>query len=57
MKKSDVKKAAGLWNELKESSLEYERKIRSGWSKRFKYKGTLKGSYGDQITDDNGKCV
>lgn len=31
-----VKTAAGLWTGMKGTGVEYERKIRSGWVKRFK---------------------
>ena len=36
MDKDVIKAAAGLWTESKETGLEYENKIRKGWSKRLK---------------------
>mgnify|MGYP001607241407 CR=1 FL=1 len=34
--KNVIKEAAGLWSKTKDSSLEYERKVRSGWQARLK---------------------
>ena len=30
-----VKEAAGIWNDLKKTRVEYERRIRKGWRKRI----------------------
>lgn len=34
MDKDIIRKAAGLWSGLKETGLEYERRVRAGWRKR-----------------------
>ena len=34
MDKDIIKETAGLWKYLKETGLEYERRLRKGWSKR-----------------------
>ena len=34
--KNIVKETAGIWSDLKESGVEYERRLRKGWSKRPK---------------------
>jgi len=34
MNENTLKEAAGLWKDLKETGLDYERRVRRGWQKR-----------------------
>lgn len=34
--KNTINEAAGLWEGIKETGIEYENKLRKGWSKRLK---------------------
>ena len=39
-KKDIIKEAAGTWSDLKETGVEYERRMRNGWKIRLKKQET-----------------